>query len=423
MATSAPTPLPALAPPLLGRAATPSASAVGATDTRRLAFIDNMRILMIIMVIAHHAGQPYGPTGGFWPINDARHAPLLGPFFTVNASFGMGLFFLISAAFLPASYDRKGPRAFLRDRLRRIGLPFLIGTLVFFIPAFSVIEGPFTGGPLAFLRDFLVSYFGPWHFGHLWFLAHLLVAMTAYALWRRLVPRSAAGGGRSAPLPGTGAILGFIAALGLATFVVRIRFPIDYWTPLPLLVPVEYAHLPQYASLFVVGLVAGHSGWFRRIPTRLGLLWLAVGLATAALAYAHSLVAPWLGTNWFTSGGANWNSLAQSLWEAALCTSLAIGLPVLFREVADRQGPFLKSLAADSYTVYVIHIAVLLTMQAALANAALPPLVKFILVALVGVPLCFLLAAGLRRLSGMPRRHSRQKTAGANSPGRQEVRR
>lgn len=403
MAVSTSTPVPVAAPPVPDRTATLPATAADAIDTRRLAFIDNMRILMITMVIAHHAGQPYGPTGGFWPITDARHAPILGPFFTVNASFGMGLFFLISAAFLPASYDRKGPRAFLRDRLRRIGLPLLAGTLLFVVPTFYAIERPFTGGPLAFWRDFLLANFGPWHFGHLWFLIHLLVAMTAYALWRQLVPHSAAGGGRAAALPGTGAILGFIAALGLVIFIVRIWFPIDHWTALPLLVPVEYAHLPQYASLFVVGLVAGHSGWFRRFPTRRGLCWLAVGLAAAALAYAYSLVAGWLGTNWFSAGGANWSSLVQSLWEAVLCTSLAIGLPVLFREVADRQGPFLRALAGDTYTVYVIHIAVLVALQITLADAALPPLVKFALVTLVGVPLCFLLAAGLRRLPGVPK--------------------
>lgn len=417
MAASAPTPLPALAPSLPGRAAATSASAVGATGTSRLAFIDNMRILMITMVIAHHAGQPYGPTGGFWPIDDARHAPILGPFFTVNAAFGMGLFFLISAAFLPAAYDRKGPRAFLRDRLRRIGLPLLAGTLIFVVPAFYVLEHPFSGGVLTFMREFLAANFGPGHFGHLWFLLHLLVYMAAYALWRRLVPRSAAGGGRMAPLPGTGAILVFIATLGVVIYVVRIWFPIDDWTAMPLLVPVEYAHLPQYASLFVMGLIAGHSGWFRRFPARQGLRWLAVGLAAAALAYAYSLVAPWLGTNWFSSGGANWNSLAQSFWEAVLCTSLAIGLPVLFREVADRQGPILKSLAADTYTVYMIHIGVLVGLQAALAGVDLPPLIKFGLVTLVGVPLCFLLAAGLRRLPDMLKIHSRQKTTQVDSFG------
>ena len=106
---------------------------------------------------------------------------------------------------------------------------------------------------------------------------------------------------------------------------------------------------------------------------------------------------------WFSGGGANWSSLVQSLWEAVLCTSLAIGLPVLFRELADRQGPLLKSLAADTYIVYMIHIAVLVALQAALAGADLPPLVKFGLVTLAGVPLCFLLAAGLRRLPGLRR--------------------
>lgn len=62
----------------------------------RLIWIDNLRVALIIMVVAHHAGQAYGPTGGVWPIVDAQHAAILGPFFAVNAAFGMGGFFLLA---------------------------------------------------------------------------------------------------------------------------------------------------------------------------------------------------------------------------------------------------------------------------------------------------------------------------------------
>src|SRR3712207_650463 len=97
-------------------------SAVGAIRRRapvreraRLYFVDNLRVLLAILVVAHHAGQAYGPTGGRWPVFNDERAAILGPFFTVNAGFFMGLFFLVSAYFLPASYDRKGGRAFLAD--------------------------------------------------------------------------------------------------------------------------------------------------------------------------------------------------------------------------------------------------------------------------------------------------------------------
>jgi peptidoglycan/LPS O-acetylase OafA/YrhL len=94
----------------------------------RLLFIDSLRILLITLVVMKHAGQAYGPTGGRWPIVDPERARVLGPFFAVNAAFFMGLFFLVSAYFLPGACDRKGPRAFLQDRGLRLGVPRLGGS-------------------------------------------------------------------------------------------------------------------------------------------------------------------------------------------------------------------------------------------------------------------------------------------------------
>ena len=43
----------------------------------------------------------------------------------------------------------------------------------------------------------------------------------------------------------------------------------------------EPAHLPQYASLFVIGLLAGRGRWIDTMPRRRGLAWLAVGVFLA----------------------------------------------------------------------------------------------------------------------------------------------
>ena len=63
----------------------------------------------------------------------------------------------------------------------------------------------------------------------------------------------------------------------------------------------------------------------------------------------------------------------------------------------------LRALAANTYGVYLIHLLLVVGLQAALAGADLPPLAKFAVVTLVGVPLCFLVSAGLRRLPGVRR--------------------
>ena len=88
----------------------------------RLYFIDNLRWTMILLVISMHAADTYSPLGN-WYFVDRR--PLSSSellFFAAwqmyLQSFFMGLLFLIAGAFVPASFDRKGAAAFLRNRTR-----------------------------------------------------------------------------------------------------------------------------------------------------------------------------------------------------------------------------------------------------------------------------------------------------------------
>jgi len=94
-------------------------------EKTRLYYIDHLRVFLTILVIAHHVGQAYGPTGGAWPVQEPARAALLGAFFTVNRSFLMSLFFMVSGYFMVGAYERGGPRAFLRSRLIRLGIPVL----------------------------------------------------------------------------------------------------------------------------------------------------------------------------------------------------------------------------------------------------------------------------------------------------------
>jgi glucans biosynthesis protein C len=378
-----------------------AADRVAARATTRLDYIDTLRVLLTILVIAHHAGQAYGPTGGDWPIFNQERAAILGPFFTVNASFFMGLFFLISGYFLPGAYDRKGARSFLRDRLLRLGVPLLI-TALMFAPLGYFSEDR----QISFAHYFFQVYLGDRQFelGHLWFVAHLLVYALGYALWRLLVARRAPtavlGDGW---VPGHRAILGYALALAAATFAVRIEYPIDRWELALGLVPAEYAHWPQYFSLFLLGILAYRRDWLRRIPTATGLRWLGIGLIAAGLRYGYALAQP-LGLPPLSDGGGlSWQSLARNIWEALLCVGLCVGLPVLLRERFTRQGDLLRWLAPNAYAAYVIHIWLIVALQAALASIAIEPLSKFVIVTLVGAPVCFLLGALLRKLPQVSR--------------------
>ena len=48
-------------------------------ENMRLHFIDTLRVGLTLLVVAHHAGQAYGPTGGSWPITNPQSSQLLSP--------------------------------------------------------------------------------------------------------------------------------------------------------------------------------------------------------------------------------------------------------------------------------------------------------------------------------------------------------
>ncbi len=64
-------------------------------ENKRLYFLDNIKVLLTILVISHHTCQAY-TIGGDWIIKDGVTGVLLQNFLTVNMTFFMGGFFLLS---------------------------------------------------------------------------------------------------------------------------------------------------------------------------------------------------------------------------------------------------------------------------------------------------------------------------------------
>jgi fucose 4-O-acetylase-like acetyltransferase len=321
----------------------------------------------------------------------------LGPFFTVNAGFFMGLFFAVAGYFTPAAFDRKGSERFLSDRFKRLGIPLLVYFLLVSVPiSYFLSDIP---------RDVLPLwgyYLSPWHWDwltvymHLWFLGHLFVYACVYALWRQWR-------GDRPPRPpgapaGHGALIALVLALAGVSGVVRFEFPQDRWVFVG--VPSEVAHLPQYLLLFALGIAAHRTRWLERVPSRVGRIWLGIGLLAAAVMYVRLLrdVVPL--PDLFRSGGYGWRTMAFALWEAFLAIGLSAGLAVLFRDKVTAVTRWTHELAASSYTVYIVHIVIVVGLQMPLVDVAVGPTAKFLIVTALAWPLCFLLAGALRRLPG-----------------------
>lgn len=357
-------------------------------ERSRLYFVQWLRVFLISLVVAHHAAQPYGPTGGAWLVDDPASSEWLLPFFAVNAAFFMGFFFLIAGYFTAASYDRKGGSAYVRGRLLRLGVPLAFFTLFVFGPLSYLVVSP----PEGFLAYFFEDYIGRWQIvmGHLWFIAQLLALSLLYALWRLLLGRA----GRSAdwvpPVPGDRAILAYAVALGLVGALVRVVYPQDAWVRILWLIPAEPAHLPQYVSMFLIGVVAGRGEWFLKLPTAVGARWFAVGVVAfivAAVLFESGVALGFLGRD------SVWG-----LFEAFVCVGMILGLLVFFRRFLSEGGRWLSLLDANVYGVYIIHLFVVIALQNAILTMAWPALAKFAFVTLTALPICFAMVGALRKI-------------------------
>ena len=208
----------------------------------------------------------------------------------------------------------------------------------------------------------------PFNFGHLWFLEHLLVYALLYAAVRAFIPADRASAARNPPTHD--AITAYAVLLAATTFVIRIWYPQDRWIGFLGFIQMEPAHIAQYASLFVIGLLAGPRWWLETMRTRRGLAWLAVGVGLAAAAYLWAAVA--------TIRGPDSSSWLMCAWEAFLCVGFCVGLPVLFRELAIGTGRVWRVLAANVFAVYVFHMTIVLLLQWALIGAPEPKWLRLI---------------------------------------------
>jgi len=366
----------------------------------RLLYVDNLRIALITLVVVGHMAITYGAPIGDWYLGEKGQVPAAFAILTalllgIGASFLLGLFYMISGYFTPRPFDCKGAGPFLVDRLRRLGIPLLFYALVInpVVTYWAALHGGYVGSLWQFAaenpQDLTQASVGP-----LWFVEGLLIFSVLYAM-ARLLTRCPA-----MPPPGVPhnrSMALFALALGLVTFAVRIWAPVGWsWEPPHL----ELAHFPQYAAMFVVGLVAYRGDWLTRLPAAQVRLWRWVALAGILLFPLLVMAALEPGGEMSTApaGGLTWLSLAYSMWEGVMCVAMSITVLAWFRDRLNRQGRLARAMSGASYAVYVLHPLLIVPLAIALSGLRVSLMLKFVLVAPLAVVLCFAVGYAIRRL-------------------------
>ena len=358
----------------------------------RLAFIDNIRWTMILLVLSMHASDTYSPFGSWYYTDraDMGFSTVLafGLYQTFLQAFFMALLFFIAGYFSAPAFDRKGLAHFSRDRLMRLGVPTLL---------YMLVVGPFTQyflsktwGSGGFVHQWLIHLRnGEWlsETGPMWFCAFLLVLSLAYGLLRRLWSRAKP---TELDVPDNRMILSFIGAMALATFATRIGVPETISV-----LNMHPGDFPQYILMFAAGIAAYRGRWFDRLPQRMAARW-ALGTLLLSLPLLVLLVALGGALEHETSqysGGLNLVSAGKSLWEALVCVGMSFALVGLYRRYFDRQGASARFLSDNAFAVYLFHPPVIIALAILLHELVAPALFKAALLTTCAAIVTFALSA------------------------------
>jgi glucan biosynthesis protein C len=403
---------------------------IGDWMKQRLAYLDNLKILLVVGVIAVHTAITYGLDGSWYLESYDQMTSAVVDVVTVVLGvgwlFGLGLFFVIAGRLSGPSLDRKGPRRFARERLIRLGIPLVAYTLLI-SPFLEYVDYRWNAGGTRALWPFIGEQV--WHLapGPTWFLEALLAFTLGYALLRQLRPQTKPPPRRA--LRGR-QVAAIALAIAVTSFATRFAFPVGSEQ-----LHLQLAMFPQYVILFSLGVAAGRRGWLEalgpNLRRRCALAGAIASLALPAVLIAGGFFEGDAGQDSF-AGGWHWQAAAGALIEGVLATCVSLYAVDYFRRHQHRLHPLARRMAPAAYGAFVVHPPVLVGLALAAQPLPLPAELKFVAVLMASVTGAFSLArlasrrgpiAGLIRSGpperrGMPSPRPSQHAAAASAHAR-----
>ncbi len=357
--------------------------------------LNRLRACAILSLLAFHSVMAYlgSLPASPYPFDSPPYLWAVHPMVDAQRWFGfdifcasqdiylMALMFFLSGVFVWPSLARKGEAAFVQGRVLRLCLPAGLAVLLLM--------------PLAHYATYRVTAVDPsftaywahwralpfWPSGPPWFIWQLFVFNVAAALLWAVAPRWCAwlawlaSSARTEPVR---YFAGLVAASALAYVPLALYFGPWSWTQFGIFA-FQLSRPLHYAVYFLAGVGIGAYGLERGLLAADGELarrwgaWVAAALACFVL---------WMGMMGLSmhDGGPPGVQIAAHVAFVLSCASGCFALLAVCLRFVERRAVFLESVAESSYGMYLVHYVFVVWLQYALLGAALPAIVKGLLV-------------------------------------------
>lgn len=358
----------------------------------RLYALDAVRAFALLSGVVLHAALAYVMQPGDWGVGVRTPDLGLWAFVHYIHDFRMQLFFLLAGFFGARVVSRRGVRAFVRDRVVRIGLVFI----ALLYPVKLLISLPWIAGgiktgwlslsPAAARLPLMVLAIGGlqdehWPMispGHLWFLYYLLLVTALFIALRWVAQQrglSTIRAGFAAVADGAVRLLAHpLGPIALALPVI----PVLATTARGILESSDRGFVPEpaavvvYLYFFAVGWVLHKQPGTLKAFGRYGLAWLTCSLLAGGLGF-------WLELQSRTTSPGAW------LPWASLANALTLGFAVLgsIGLAIDRLNTpitWVRYLADASYWVYLAHLPIVVALQVWVSDWGIVPLQLLVII-------------------------------------------
>ena len=347
----------------------------------RIQFFDHVRNITMLCVVLYHAVKAYSTTTPDHPVHDAN--PILFADYVrwIFDVFMMPVFFFVAGFFAVPSLKNKSLGSFILGKIKRLGVPWLAvmvsvgGFFVFGATAQSATQQIVSFGDV--LIDMLKGFnrLKESNFGdqfHIWFLSLLLFSFVVFGLVYKtfenrfnsfINKNSDSGSGKSA----FSTLLIFGTVISIGYYIAIIFFPrINDWVYLSYLT-FEPSKSVSYLGCFLLGIYGYSKNWFTdNVKMGNSSFWTAIlvlSLAGFLISGKEILVGRIVPDNFPKS-----QLIIFAIARSFLCLSVLVLIVSLASRYWRNSSHFTKKLSDNSYHIYIIHMFILLAIQAALVN-------------------------------------------------------